>query len=1032
MASRALTGVWRPAGGPVSIPHIVNGHDKLFFFGSYDRFKSRVGANPSQITIPTAKMQNGDFSELLTANGGPGYVVYDPTTVGQCTANSTNGPCRYAYGQTYGGTKGPAGNPTGTATNVIPAGAISPIAKYMEQWLPTPTTSALTNNYLGGTPTGYDNWLYSGRIDYDVSAKQRISGVVTGGNRQAWPFTLASSSNGSSINLPMPYTGSDYSIVAGHWADIGDSYTFTEHLVNQFHFGWSNFGGPPLRNLTQGVTQYEFATAGVTFNGAPSDGQAVTEFPTVNFAGSGAPNQWGFGGSGQTNTSVDESYTTLDNLLWVKGDQAMTFGFQMQRLEFNSSSFDGPLSTVTLNMSPNDTACLVAGSSKSCTTPAGTGSIYGPNSGFAYASFMLGAVDSTSNLTLQPFSVLGARYRTYSPYFQDDWKITHKLTLNLGLRWDYSRAYHETLDRFSYLNPNITNPVTGNNGALEFAGTWGGSGVSCNCDSPFQTYWKNWGPHVGFAYQVFPRTVARGGFATLYSHAGGLGGAGGAGTGPSQNGFTSSNSFPANAAGAGAGPVFYLNNGAAFTAAGINNVNFGGSTFSLPPIQAPGAVSQTLNVGNTVTSSGYLAAGSAPTYADFYLSGRAPEFNFWNFGFDQAISNNLSISVDYAGSESHFLAGASNMRGLYAGQLNPAYYALAGQLNNPATAANVAAAQAVIPSITVPFAGFEAAAANATGAKQATISRMLTWMPQFSGTSDAWGADSANASYHAVQVSAHKRISGGLDITANYTYSKQIDDAGTQRSGFAIPASLQLDGKAWAQDKKDRSISPTSVPQNLAVFGTYHMPFGTGSFGGSTAPVLRQMIKGWELGGVFWYRAGTPLLLTGSGCVTVLAGTCMPDLNPNFSSKTIRQNGSWGKGTTAKTFSTIPYLVGGTNGDTTPGDGAPNGATNATCASGTGPFCNANSYMFGDMPRAMAFSGLRNPGQYELDGSVRRTFDISERWKFIFAADCQNIPNKVTFSGVDAGVTSKTFGTVSSATGNNGSRDFQFSGRINF
>ena len=1014
-------------GGPVIVPHLFNGRNKLFFYGSYDKLHSRFGANPTQVTIPTTKMQGGDFSELLTANGGPNYIVYDPTTQAACTANSTNGPCRYAFGQTYAGTPGPGGNPTGTPTNIIPLGEISPISQYLEKFLPSPTISGpgiISGNYLGGPPSGYDNWLYSGRFDYDLSSKQRISYVVTGGNRQAYPFTSASSVNGSTTALPLPYTGSDYSIVAGHWMDLEDSYTITPHLVNQFRFGWSNFGGPPLKNLTQGITDYEATTAGIGFAGVPSDGQAVTEFPTINFAGSNAPNQWAFGGSGVTATTVSQSYTTLDNLLWIKGNHAISFGFQLQRLEENASNYDGSASSLTLNYSVNETASV---------TPSGAASIYGGNTGFSYASFMLGAVGSTS-ISLQPFSVLGARYPAYAPYFQDDWKITRKLTLDLGLRWDYLSPYHETLDRFSYLNPFLVNPVTGNFGALEFAGSNGGASVSCGCRTPVQTYWKNWGPHVGFAWQMADKLVMRGGFATLYSHAGGTGGAGNAFNGPSQNGFTSSVSFTANAAGPGAGPVFYLNNSAAFTSAGIANTNFGGANYTVPAIAPPGPISQTLNVGNTVVNGAYVKASGAPGYADFYISGRAPEFNFWNFGFDFALSNSISLSVDYAGSESHFIAGASNIRGLYSGQINPQYWALGSLLNSPATPANVAAAQAILPQVAAPYPGYEGAAATTGGAGQATVGHMLTWMPQFSGSTDTWGLDTANANYEALQISARKRMSNGLEITANYTYAKNVDDAGTQRDGYAIPANLTLNGKAWKQNRIDRSVSANSVPQNLAVYGVYRAPFGTGGFGSSNA-VTRQIIKGWEIAGVFTYLSGTPLLITSSACGSSThpgAGTCMPDLNPNFTQPSIRQNGSWGKGITASTFSSISYLRGKLP-NTTDGTGASATGTSTPCATSVGPYCNAGAFMFGDAPRTMAFGGgLRNPSVYNLSLSVHRAFDITTRAKFIFGVDCQNVTNKVTFNGIVTNVNSTTFGSVAGATGNGGSRDFQFSGRISF
>ncbi|HEX4038022.1 MAG TPA: carboxypeptidase regulatory-like domain-containing protein [Acidobacteriaceae bacterium] len=1015
-------------GGPISIPHLFSGHDKLFFFGSYDKFQSRSAPNPGQVTIPTAAFRTGDFSGLLSsaqsggADNGPGYILYDPTTITDCSSHSTNGPCRYAFGQSYSGTPGPGGGPTGTPTNIIPAGEISPIAQYMQKFLPDPTTSAITGNYLYGPPSGYNNWLYSGRVDWDISPKQRISGIVTGGNRQAYPFTAASAYNGSSIDLPMPYTGSDYSIVAGHWVDVEHAYTFTPNLVNQFRFGWSNFGGPPLKNLTQGVKDYEATSTGMTFTGVPAAGQAVTEFPTIQFNGSNVPNTWGFGSDGVTATTVSQNYTTLDNLLWVHGKHAMTFGFQMQRLEENASSYDGPTSALTMSFSTPETASVV---------PSGSSSIYGGNTGYAYASFLLGAVNG-SGITLQPFSVLGGRYHTYAPYFQDNWKVTSKLTLDLGVRWDYLPPYHEVLNRYSFLNPNLTNPVTGNKGALQFAGNYGGSGVSCDCESPVHTYWKNWQPRFGIAYAMNDKTVISAGFATVYSHAGGTGGAGGTYSGSGQLGFTSSPSYPDNGAGVNAGPAFYLNNSADFQTLGLANTNFGGPGYTVPPITAPGAVSQTLNVGNTVNGGKFVTASSSPGYIDPYLSDRAPQFNFWNLSVQRAITNSITLMAAYAGSESHFIAGASNMRGLYANQINPTYWALGTQLNSAATAANVATAQGTLASIQPPYASYEQAAV--LGPTQATIGHMLTWMPQFSSVSDVWGSSSANASYHSLQVSANKRMSNGMSLTINYTYSKNIDDAGTQRSGFAIPAAYILTGKSYPQNRIDRSISGNSVPQDLNIFGVYHLPFGREGLGGSNF-FVRSMVEGWNLSGLFQYSSGTPLLITSGACNGTThpgAGTCMPDLNPAYSSKAVRENGSWGTGTNAGNFTKISYLKGyipsandGTGVSST-------GTATTTCTGSVGPFCNPQAFMFGDSARAMPFDGMRNPSTYGLSGSLSRTFDITERWKFIFRADCQNIPNKVFFSGIDAKVTDAAFGTVSGATGNTGSRDFQFSGRINF
>lgn len=1024
-------------GGPISVPKLFNGHDKLFFFAGYDKVHTRAAPAYATATIPTTQMQNGDFSQLLTANGGPGYQIYDPTSLSTCTTNSTNGPCRYQYGYGPGIGAGPAGNPvlTGAPINVIPAGEISPISQTMESFLPTPTTSGIQNNYLGGIPSGYDNWLYSGRIDYTISPKQTLSATVTGGNRHAVPYTATANV------LPLPYLGTSASIVAGHWADFSHTYTIKSNLVNQFKFGFSNFGGPPLENITQGIKQYEAANMGINFNGVPANGQAVTEFPTQVFGGSNAQSEWGEGGSGVTATTVSEAYTAVDNLLWVKGKHAMTFGLQMQWLEENASSYDGPTSSLTLNWSTNETAGISNKSSVPNTPP--FTSSYAGSTGYSYASFLLGAVNSTG-ITLQPFSVLGGRYRPIAPYVADDYKITSKLTLNLGLRWDYIPTYNEVENRFSYLNPNLTDPVTGSNGALEFAGSNGGPGVSCNCSSPASNYMKNWGPRVGFAYALNSKTDIRGAYSTVYSHAGGTGGAGGAYAGPSQLGFTSSPSYADSGAGASAGPAFYLNTSTNFSAMGLANNNFGGPGYTVPAITAPGSISQTLNVGNYVNSSGaFVQAGGAPGFPDPYLSGRAPEFNFWNFGVQRVLAKDIVATVNYAGSESHFLAGASNIRGLQSGQINPIYWALGATLNEAATPANVAAASAQaqalgLPALNLPYAGYGQAAATSKGAGLATIGHMLTWMPQFSGTSDTWG-NVANVSYHSLQISVAKRMSNGLALNLNYTYSKQLDDTGTMRSGFAIPAGDLLSGKSWPVNRIDRSWSSNSVPHALATYGLYNIPSGREN------ALVRAVAGGWTLSGIGTYYSGTPLSVTSSACSSSYqpgAGQCMPNLNPAFTGKNIRQNGPWGKGVTATTLSSISYIQGSLSGNTnlqSPNYNTGNFATatsgavtNFPCTNSAYAFCDVNTFMIGDAPRMAPFQ-LRNPGTPNLNLGLRRTFDLRpERLKFVFAADCQNVANKVTFSGINTSIDSTTFGAVSSATNNGGSRDFQFSGRLNF
>src|SRR5438270_5053786 len=614
----------------------------------------------------------------------------------------------------------------------------------------------------------------------------------------------------------------------------------------------------------------------------------------------------------------------------------------------------------------------------------------------------------------------------------------------LGLRWYYLPTYTEVQDRWSFLNPNITNPITGSPGALQFAGNHGGAGVSCNCRTPVNNYYKNFGPRLGFAYSVDDKTVFRGGWGILFSHAGGTGGAGGAGTGTGQAGFNSTTSFADGAAGPNAGPAFWLNNNPAFP---LKNANFGGPGYTLPGIAPIGAVSQTLGTGYYVcsgqayapcngASGSFGGTGTSIAFPDPYLAGRAPQFIFWNFGMQKEVTKNITVTLNYVGSQSHFVAGAGNIRGLQSGQMDPRYLVLGANLSKPATAANIAAAQAATGlTLPVPYPGYIQAASLSSGGN-ATIAHMLTWMPQFSGTSDPWG-DVANANYNAFQLSVAAREWHGLIMNVNYTYSKNIDDAGTARSGWAIPASATISGRAWAPNRIDRGLSVNSQPQNLSIYGVYSLPFGKGKVGGEHF-VVRALLGGWDFSNIFQYTSGLPLAVVANCASTQNTGQgqCMPDVNPNFFGS-VRVNGGSDHGITAATLGSVHYLTANpgdavnTSLSATPGTGS----GKVACVSSSGPFCDSGNYMIGDAPRVAPY-GLRGMGVYRLTSALRRTFDITERAKFILGVDCQNVTNTVTFGNnaannqIGVNVDSGTFGTVNGASGD--PRAFQFSGRFTF
>lgn len=960
-------------GGPIKYTR-----QKGFFFVNWDQYHGRNGVQPSLYTIPTTLMRQGNFSEL-----GSGSYLYNPLT-NSCSGNNCTR-------QPFSG-------------NVIPQGYISPISQYEEKFLPAPSLPGIGNNYLAGGISGYNNHELAFKIDYDLTPAQRLSFVFTHGVR---------SSVGYGAVLPIPYPSSHGSIIRPTNIILEHQYILSPKMVNQFKYGFTRFSGP-VTVPTEGVSPYR-SGPDVGIGGLPL-GQASDNFPGSSFSTTTAfptvPYKWAEINAYQT---VPNSFTIVDNLQWTKGSHNLTFGFQTQWLQDNDSGDLTPSGPYAQTFTGASTANYV-GTSISTT-----------NTGFSYADFLLGAVNSAS-IPLPYYSDIGGRFHPVSPYFQDDWKITPSLTLNLGLRWDYLPPYHEVEDRWSFLNPTAINPLTGTAGQLEYAGHRGAD-ISCQCRTPVHTYWKNWGPRLGFAWSVDSKTVIRGGYSIAYSRAGGVGGRAGDATGNGQTGFGSNLILPpAVSKGASAGPSYYLNSSAAFQGAGAANTNFGGPGFTIPPETGASAANLVINTGNYVNSSGsYVNPGGAPGYVDPYLSGRGPEFEFFNFGIQRALTQNLTIMANYAGSESHFVAGAG-VPGFWSGQIDPQHLALLGSvlatdnatniLNAQATPANIAIAEKADPSISIP-SFYAAAGAIST---KATIGRALQPYPQYSSPPGTQWDNIANIEYHSLQITLNQRQWKGLSYTLNYTYSRDIGDDGTTRSAFGVPAGASSSGQALpGNNRADRDLTTIDTPQNLKIYGLYALPFGKDHWGGGNS-FVRNVIGGWSVSGIFSYLSGTPLLVTATGCNATSQGTCMPDLVTGMETK-IRQHGSWGKGITGKNLAAVSYL---------------NSA--AFALPNTFPLpagANSNAVpitKIGDAPRtALAKFGLRNPSHYDLDASVRRSFNLTkERVKFIFQADCDNVSNKVTFGGINttwSASSSSTFGQVTSASGN---RDFQFSGRITF
>jgi hypothetical protein len=997
------------------VPHTGN---RLFFFVAYDRFHSRRAANPALFTIPTPLMIQGDFTEL---NGGVGTgglsgtgtnnkaLLYDPTSNNCVGSVCTRTP--------FQGIKN--GLPT---YNVIPASYLSPIAQKMASFMPAPSNpGSLTNNYLGGYPSGFDNNVQNWRLDWDINSKQRLSTVgAMGAVHYLQNYTSGGTGSGAYGLLPLPYVAGTVANIFPKFYDAEYSYVIRNNLVNQAKYSYTRFIQPQTA-ATDGKTQYSPATLGIT--NVPG-GAASTNFPGTSFGQTGAVSTtltgWTQQGpAGSTQSVIPETYTALDNLQWTKGRHAVTMGFTYQWQQTNVAAPVGPSGLIELPFNSNATAAYAANSNALSTA-----------SGNSFASFMLGAVGGAPTLALQPVSELGGRYRLASPYVSDNWKVNSKLTLDLGLRWDYFSPYHEVKDRWSFLNPTLTNPATGTPGLLQFAGDRG-AGVSCNCRTPVQTYWKNWGPRVGLVFAADDKTIFRIGIARVFSQAGGVGGRGGAYQGTGQTGFNvNANATPEATTGINAGPSFYLNNGSTFTSKGIANTDLLGKGFVYPSAPAQNAAAQLLQTGNYLNN-GALATASSVSYADFYLSGRAPEFTFYNVGIERGITKDMTVSVNYVGDQSHFLNTGANARGYWANQLNPIYLATLGGVTDTtgtkplliaaATTANVAKARSAMSGLNIPMFFQNAANANPSSSVL-TLAQGLTAFPQYSGVTDLWGANSANLSYHSFQFMVQQRTAHGLSFNINYTYSKNIGDDGTFRSGFDIPsAAISGGGQSWKQDRIERSWSTVSAPQSVHAFGVYQLPFGKGN----DSFRVRSLAGGWTISGIYTYASGAPLAVISSVCSATnspLQGQCMPDVAPG--ARNARINGSYGtssSGTSACNLGIGPNCTAVRYVDSAQ-------FKNAANISGT----SSPIYLIGNAPRTAPLT-LRGPGNQDLDAALRRSFNLPKEFgTFVFEVDCINVWNKVVFSAPATTFGNANFGQIGSVASTPASRDFQFAGHFNF
>jgi hypothetical protein len=770
-------------GGPIRIPKVYNGRDKTFFFFSWEQFLQNQNFLPGAFSIPTQGYRNGDFGAAITAAGNKNLGT-DP--LGRpILANEIYDPLTRSIAPNGQIVTNPFPN------NTIPSSRFDPIALKIQNMLPLPycvagppcNAGGVVNNFQNTEPVSRDTEAPSLKLDQLLGAKDKLSFF--------WSRTMTFTATGyGEDGLPQPISYTFGGGIYSHRERLNYDRTLTPTLLLHLGSGFdTDYLGRPS------VTPQYDVCANIGFC---SQAFQLGTFPSFT----GLSNTTG-GGFGNTTAEpqigppgrADNEYTIVDNiasLTWVKGNHTFKFG--------GNGEFQGSYTITVSNLqgtygfSGAQTAMpyLVNNTGASSTSSIGPNSI-----GFPYASFLLGAVDTAR---IDPPSRVRFGKQQWGFYAQDSWKVTRKLTLDLGLRYDYSTWYKEQYGRSPNFDPTLANPAAGGQpGAVVYQAT-------CHCDFAHNYPWA-FGPRFGFAYQALPKTVLRGGFGIAYTP-----------TGVAQ--------------------VF----GAASGNAAANN-SFG------PPAQ--GSALMTLGQGVTVNGAPitaqqltwpnfspgfYPIAGVIPSAGPQYYdpnAGRPARQYQWSFSVQRELMQDLVVQASYIANRgiwwpTYLGSNLTNYNFLSSAILSANGLNLNNQADLATLLAPIGSAAAGRFQNRIPFAGFPLTA---------TVAQSLRPFPQFTSIGLV-NAPLADSWYHSLQLTANKRFSHGLQFDFAFTWSKSEDTFG---------GTPDVENRALA-----KSISSLDQPLVTRIGVTYSLP-KWGPKGVSYA------VRDWTLN-VFGYYASGILL----------------------------------------------------------------------------------------------------------------------------------------------------------------------------
>jgi Carboxypeptidase regulatory-like domain len=811
--SRNQTGV--SAGGPLYIPWLYKQRDKTFIYGIYDHFLANT-PSPTSFTVPDSNFLAGNFSELLGSTPAGTDALGRPIYPGQIY-NPRSG--RAITAGTVDPVTGLTATQTGYIRDPIPGNILANLAGYV----PDPVGSKLLSYYpaaqkpgnvannlilAGNSPTNWDE--FGLKVDQNINAntnayfRYSYKREAKTGAAASWGSNPAGPGNERPNNR------------WGMWAGLTRIFSPTFTM-----------------NITSGVQIWHETSDNQSFGFNPTTQLGLPAYVTQNdplfpnVVVGGGFSQLGPGGQDQQAvTNHGPVGTVAVDFIKLHGKHTFNIGFMgveqvfsqhnyfQDQLKFNGGFTTGPNPLQGSNI----------------------------NTGSGVAEMLLGVLDNadvgTSFNPLESNHLLGE-------YLQDDWRPTHNLTLNVGIRYEVQTPYTIRHNEGSIFDPNALNPLSYTVGkpllgALQFLGPG-------NRDF-YNTNYDNIAPRVGFSYQPIAKAVIHGGYGIFYPES-----------------VTSSGSADADG----------------FAAATNANSSLNGGVTPNPNISTSnpwgGQYAQiTGNVNGSYQQDGNGVGG-------VFRSRPSPYVQQWLLGVQYAFTPNDQLDVNYIGNRGVRMVGGMNYN-----QLNPKYLSLGSNYLSGTAAFNPFAA----PLQTLEQGGTIAPSScnldNPTGLQNY---QLLLDYPQYCGVGQT-DAPVGQSLYNSLQVTYNHRISKGLTALVSYTYSKFLDNVeGNNSWAYNGPSNAGATAN-YFNLAGEKSVDAGDIPQALVASYTYQLPIGRGKAVGSGMSRLADaVVGGWELSGIATFRAGVPIGVIGSD-YNAYGGQPRPDVvgNPKLSHPT---HGEW-------------------------------------------------------------------------------------------------------------------------------------------